>query len=81
MGKINSEYLRELPIGSKTELLCESPRHCESVRTMAYRIPKLCPEHKNKKYRCIVDYAKSTVTIEVSDKRKEFQTKARRVIG
>lgn len=60
-----SKELIQLPVGSKTTLKCRNARHCMSVASMCYRIPKVNPEYRDRKYRCSTDFIKSEITIEV----------------
>ena len=61
-----TESLKSLRIGSETTLTCRNPTHCESVRSLCYRIPLVYPEHKNKKYSCVISYQKSQIKIKVT---------------
>lgn len=77
-----SKDLIRLPAGSKTTLKCRDGRHCMSVATLCYRIPKLNPEYRDRKYSCSIDYIKSEVTIEVKkvEKAKKKQNPQRRTL-
>lgn len=66
--KINSEFLRSLPVGTKElELQCDSPKHCSSVATIAYRVPKVYVDQRHKRYKCSTDFIKCTVKVTVLD--------------
>lgn len=61
-----SEMLKSLSIGTSTTIDCRNPTHCESVRSLCYRIPKVYSSHRNTKYSCSIDYINSRVTIKVT---------------
>jgi len=56
---------KSLPIGSEMIMDCGTPQHCESIRSIVYRIPKAYVDQRSKKYSCKIDYIKSQVTIKV----------------
>lgn len=60
---ISTEDIKKIKPGSKECFRCRDGKHCESVKSLAYRASKLFPELKVK-YRCRVDYETSTVTVE-----------------
>ena len=64
--QLTSEILKNLRIGTETTLDCRNPTHCESVRSLCYRIPQVYPTHRNVKYSCSIDYINSRVTIKVT---------------
>jgi hypothetical protein len=73
MSDITSETLTKLPIGSKTTLKCSDAKKCESVATLAYRVPKRYPEYRDRRFKCSINYISSEITISVipvSSKRK-----------
>lgn len=61
--EITTEDIKKIKPGSVKRFQCRDGKHCESVKSLAYRASKLFPELKVK-YRCRVDYEASTVTIE-----------------
>ena len=65
MSDITSETLINLPVGSKTTLKCSDAKKCESVATLAYRVPKRYPEYRDRKFKCSINYISSEITITV----------------
>ena len=63
--KVTSEDLIRLPLGSKTIIKCEDARKCESIVSLAYRVPKRYPEMRDRRYRCHINYITSEITIQV----------------
>lgn len=63
--KITSEELLKLPIGSKSTLKCMDAKQCESVATLCYRIPKRYESHRDRRYKCSIDYIRAEVQVEV----------------
>ena len=57
---------KSLPIGSEIVMDCKTPQHCESIRSIVYRIPLAYIDQRGKKYSCKINYIKSQVTIKVS---------------
>lgn len=61
--EISTEDIKKIKPGNKERFQCRDGKHCESVKSLAYRASKLFPELKVK-YKCRVDYETSTITIE-----------------
>lgn len=57
---------KSLPIGAEMVMDCKTPQHCESIRSICYRIPLAYIDQRNKKYSCAINYIKSQVTIKVT---------------
>ena len=61
--EITTEDIKKIRPGSKEIFRCRDGKHCESVKSLAYRASKLFPELKVK-FKCRVDYENSVVTID-----------------
>lgn len=74
--EISTEDIKKIKPGSKEVFRCRDGKHCESVKSMAYRAAKLFPELRVK-FKCRVDYETSTVAVEAIPvkrlKRKELK--------
>ena len=61
-----TETLKGLRVGTVTTLQCRKPTHCESVRSLCYRIPQVYEDYRGRKYTCKINYIKSQITISVT---------------
>lgn len=68
MKETMTEHLRSLGVGTETTLACRNGTHCESVRSMCYRIPMVYIDQRGKKYTCVINYEESTIKIKVTER-------------
>lgn len=61
--QIRTTDIIRLKAGENRTFACRDWKHCESVKSLAYRAAKVYPE-LGVKFKCKVDYRVSTVTIE-----------------
>ena len=61
-----SEMLSKLKAGTEITLTGKSPTHCESIRSLCYRVPNVYPAQRNKKYSCTINYRNTTIKIKVT---------------
>lgn len=64
---------KSLPIGAEMIMDCKSPQHCESIRSIVYRIPLAYIDQRGKKYSCKINYIKSQVTIKVTTAKQLYK--------